>query len=93
MAQKDTKNKPRLSYIPYSSLVKIAEVRQFGIDKYGENKYDEVNVEDFLDAALRHIFKHIEGEYIDNESGRSHLAHAATSLILAMHNHERNNNV
>ena len=85
MTAKDTKGKPKLSYIPYEAMVRIAEVRQFGVDKYGDDTcWRQVDQRDFLDAALRHIYKHLDGVDVDPESGLTHVAHAATSLILAL---------
>jgi hypothetical protein len=37
-----------------------------------------------LDAALRHTFTFADGEDIDEESGESHLAHAACCLLFAL---------
>lgn len=85
MSAKDTKGKPKLSYIPWKAMKAIAEVRQFGVDKYGDDTcWKQVDKRDFLDAALRHIYKHLDGTEIDPESGLEHIAHAATSLILAL---------
>jgi hypothetical protein len=85
MAAKDIEGKPQLSLIPFQSLAKIADVRKFGVNKYGDDTcWKTVAQKDFLDATLRHVFKHLSGDTIDPESGLEHLAHAATSLILAM---------
>ena len=56
----------------------------FGISKY-KNDTDWVynDQADYLGAALRHIYKYLDGNKIDNESGCSHLAHAMISLMLA----------
>ena len=85
MSKKDTKGKPQLSLIPYTALVEIAHVREFGVEKYGDDEaWYDVPTKDFLDAALRHIYKYLSGAADDPESGRSHIAHAATSLVLAL---------
>lgn len=85
--KKDTKGKPKLGLIPYDALAEIAKVREFGIEKYKDDEgWRGVSITDFLDAALRHIYKYndIDRSELDEESGLSHLAHAATSLILAL---------
>lgn len=84
MAVKDTSNKPKLHLLKPKMLREMARVRAFGILKY-QNDVDWMKSDqaDYLSAALRHIYAYIEGEDSDTESGISHLAHAATSLMLA----------
>lgn len=84
MTHKETKGKPRLGLLPYEALAKAARVREFGIAKYGDDEcWKYVESKDFLEAALRHIHKHLSGEKVDNESGLGHIDHALASLILA----------
>tara|TARA_Y100000310_G_scaffold344706_1_gene458920 strand:- start:3400 stop:3834 length:435 start_codon:yes stop_codon:yes gene_type:complete len=83
---KDTKGKAKLRYIPYSALVAIAEVREYGIKKYNGDNYHGVDPEDFVEAAARHIHKWMDGTDLDDESGLDHLHHAITSLALAIEN-------
>ncbi len=77
-------NKPRPSLTYLSFLSALSEVRQYGIDKYGDSEdwrnTDNYN-ERYIDACLRHIYKYIEGEDNDPESGLPHLSHAATNLM------------
>jgi hypothetical protein len=85
MSAKDTKGKPKLSLIPYTALEQIAKVREFGVNKYGDDTcWKDVPEKEFLEATLRHVYKYLNGNDTDEESGLSHLAHAATSLTLAM---------
>jgi len=86
MTQKDTFNKPKLSLLPYKALRQAALVREFGINKYGDDAYHEVPVDDFVDAALRHLHKYANGELDDEESRLSHLSHALASVMLAIAN-------
>lgn len=82
--RKDTKNKPKLKLLKRSALEAIAGVREYGIAKY-KNDYDwaDCSPDDYVDAALRHLYKWLDGEDLDRESGLCHLAHAMTSLMLA----------
>ena len=82
---KDTYGKPKLGLIPFNALKAVAYVREFGINKYGSNdEWAHVADRDFVEAALRHLHKHASGEVIDEESGLSHLSHAACSALLAI---------
>jgi hypothetical protein len=91
---KDTKGKPVLGLLPFEALVEVSKVREFGIDKYGEdNNWRNVAPVDFVEAALRHSHKWLDAHRgysdrraEDSESGINHLAHAACSLILALAN-------
>lgn len=89
MAKKDVEGKPKLGSIPYESLVAVARVREYGTNKYGgdANGWMEVESKDFVEAALRHLYKHLHQDDIDEESGLQHLAHAACSILLAIPNY------
>lgn len=88
---KENENKPRLGLVYYSMLEGIANVREFGIKKYGDRE-DWRNTEEmrekYYDAALRHLNKAKAAEMDDNgpspfdeESGFHHLCHAACCLM------------
>lgn len=85
MALKETQGKPRLELLKRHPLELVAFIREYGINKY-QNDTDWVHnpVEDYLGAALRHIFKHLDGELNDQESNFLHLAHAMTDIMLAI---------
>lgn len=84
MSAKDLKNKPKLQLLKMNSLAGIAKVREFGMKKYGDNSgWETVPPDEFIGAALRHLYKHLEGERYDDESGLEHLHHAMCSLMLA----------
>lgn len=83
---KDTAGKPRLGLVPFKALKQISEVREFGINKYGndDTNWKKVDKVEFIHAALRHIYKHLHEDKVDEESGLTHLAHATCSLVLAI---------
>ena len=90
MARKEVNGKPQLHLLKRHSLEQMALVRMFGVAKYENDTDWKLNpVEDYLSAALRHIYKHLSGEQLDPESGLDHLAHGMVSLMLAL---EINNN-
>lgn len=86
MSHKETKGKLRLNLIPPRSLIAIAEVRAFGVDKYKDPWAwrNLVKALDFIEAAKRHLLKIELGEELDEESGLPHLHHALTSLAMAV---------
>ncbi|MEO0479048.1 MAG: dATP/dGTP diphosphohydrolase domain-containing protein [Planctomycetota bacterium] len=83
-------DKPSFWLIPHEPLLEVAKVLTYGASKYEEDPHDRnyLRVEDgerrYLDAVLRHMNSHLRGEKSDPESGLSHLAHAASSLLMAM---------
>ena len=87
MSVKDTKGKLRFDLIPYEGLVAMAKVREFGVQKYKEPwGWCGVKSDDFVTAAARHIMKHLDPKQsdFDDESGLPHIAHAITSLAMAL---------
>ena len=77
--------KPEPSLVPWASIKAMARVRRYGIDKYGAaESWRDVEPHRWIDAALRHIYAHLNGEIIDPESGLPHLWHASTSLGLCI---------
>lgn len=85
MAKKENTGKPRLELLKRTALEQMAFIRTFGIEKYLNDTDWRLNpVEDYAGAALRHIYKFLDGEKIDQESGYMHLAHAMVDLMLAI---------
>ncbi|MCI4410206.1 MAG: hypothetical protein JHC38_00885 [Thiotrichales bacterium] len=84
--RKDDAGKPRFDLIPAIAELKIAEVLEYGARKYAPDNWRKVDNPEarYLAAALRHINAWRRGEKRDQESGLSHLAHAATSLMFIM---------
>lgn len=81
---KDTAGKPRYSLLPRKGCLAVIEARQYGAQKYGSDEnWVKVSEVDWINAALRHIYAHLDGEDKDPESGVRHLHHASCSLFLA----------
>jgi hypothetical protein len=80
--------KPPLAYLPWSALDEVAMVQAYGHQKYGDfhNYRKGMEVGRNLSCAIRHIRAYMEGEDNDPESGRNHLAHAATRLLFTLQN-------
>ena len=89
---KYTKGKAKVSLVPYEAIEAIARVREFGVNKYGDPAawYDNAKSMDFIEAAMRHIGKHMNAHVlhnmyeIDDESGLDHIDHALCSLAMAV---------
>jgi hypothetical protein len=76
--------KPPLSLVPPSVIIYLAEAFREGAKKYGAYNWRTKKVQAmvYLDAALRHIMAELDGEDIDPESGKPHLAGALASLAV-----------
>jgi hypothetical protein len=86
VGRKDDAGKPRFDLMPPVAELKIAEVLEYGARKYAPDNWRKVDNPEarYLAAALRHINAWRNGERRDPESGLSHLAHAATSLMFVV---------
>lgn len=77
--------KPMMGLLPFGPLREVAKVLTFGAKKYAPNNWKKVTPPSrYFDAALRHLADYAEGEDDDQESGLSHLAHAACCLLFAL---------
>ncbi len=64
-------------------LWEVALVMGHGNTKYAPDNWKGgfIHQLEYVGAALRHVFKYWSGESHDSETGLSHLAHAACSLM------------
>lgn len=74
--------KPQLTLVPRQILFDIAEVRAFGVKKYGDpDNWKKVEIQRYRDAAFRHFMAYLEDpQGNDEESGLPHLAHLACNI-------------
>lgn len=75
--------KIRMDLLPFDALEEISAVLTYGAKKYAPNNWKHIDnpVERYQAAMLRHFSAYKRGEYIDPESGQSHLGHAACCLL------------
>ena len=89
---KDTNGKAKITLAPMQILKDIAEVREYGVKKYGSvDSWKEVPIEDYRDALFRHLLEYIKDPSgVDKESGIKHYKHIACNLafICEMENME-----
>ena len=78
--------KPQLYLLPPKSINEVGKVLTFGAEKYDPHNWRKVDdlQNRYTSAALRHIFAHIDGESVDEETGLSHLAHAMCCLLFKL---------
>ena len=77
--------KPRWDLLPFDSLDDVAKVLAHGAEKYGDNNWTKgMNWGRLLAACLRHLSAWARGQDIDEESGLSHLAHAACCALMLL---------
>lgn len=81
---KDDAGKPRMDLLPFDALTEVAHVLTFGAKKYGDRNWHGLSVSRLFAAALRHLWAWWRGEDNDEETGRSHLAHAACCVLMAL---------
>jgi hypothetical protein len=83
--------KLRLSLVPTEIIREIAKVRMYGTAKYGDSEnWKRVEAERYRDALCRHILAYMDDpESVDEESGLSHLAHAACNIAFLLQMGER----
>ena len=65
------------------ALWEVAKVSTFGANRYGANNWQhlENSKERYMDALCRHLFQHLQGEEINEESGLLHLSHCAWNIL------------
>lgn len=74
--------KSRVDLIDPHFLLDLGDILSLGATKYGPDNWK--NCEDaqrYYAATLRHLFQYKSGQKLDDESGKSHLLHAAASLM------------
>jgi len=86
MGIKHDDGKLRYSLLPWFAITAIVKVLEFGARKYAVNSWQDLADSDsrYFDAAMRHLIAYKGGEWLDPESGLSHLSHAACNLCFLL---------
>lgn len=69
----------RLDLVDPKALLDISKVLKEGADKYGENNWKKISINDHLNHLLVHVYAYLAGDKSDK-----HLAHAACRAIFAL---------
>lgn len=79
---KADEGKPELSLVPTQVIKDIAEVRMYGVKKYGDNEsWRMVEKQRYIDALYRHLLDYIDNnKAVDEESGIPHIKHMACNI-------------
>ena len=79
-------DKAKLYLLPPKSILEVGKVLTYGAGKYDAENWRKVDdlQNRYTSAALRHIFAHMDGEEVDEETGLSHLAHAMCCLLFKL---------
>ena len=84
-AKKNDTGKPRWDLLPFDALNSVAQVLEFGANKYAARNWEKgLDWGRLLAAALRHLSAWARGHNTDEESGLPHLAHAACCVLMLL---------
>jgi hypothetical protein len=88
---KDDAAKLPVELVPPEAIEAIAEILDFGRQKYTEDGWKEVPnaYRRYTAAALRHIYAILRGELIDEDSGKPHVYHLACNAAFLCYLHKR----
>ena len=78
--------KPEVSQLSPQFVMDLADLMTQSAKKYG--KFNWAKGQDFctpLDSCYRHLLKFQAGQDLDDESGKSHLLHAAANIMIMYH--------
>lgn len=79
-AVRDTGGKGRCDLLPHSALLRVARHMENSLADHEERNWEKgLPMHCFLDSAMRHVFK-----YMDGQTDEDHLAAAATNLLMAL---------
>lgn len=82
--------KPEVSQLDPRFVIELADLMTLSAKKYG--KYNWANGQEYhtpYDSCMRHLLKFIAGEDFDDDSGKSHLIHAAANLMILWTSHQK----
>jgi hypothetical protein len=75
--------KAEIHQIPTSTFIGISKVLMYGAKKYEKNNFRKGMVWTIpYDCLMRHMFSWLDGQEVDEESGLSHLYHAAANIMM-----------
>ena len=83
--RKDDSGKTPWHLMPPDALNQIAQVLEFGANKYGDRNWEKgMNWSRPFSALMRHMWAWWRGESRDPETGLSHLAHAGCCILFLL---------
>jgi hypothetical protein len=83
--RKDDSGKTPWHLMPPDALNQIAQVLEFGANKYGDRNWEKgMHWSRPFSALMRHMWAWWRGESRDPETGLSHLAHAGCCILFLL---------
>jgi hypothetical protein len=83
--RKDDSDKTPWHLMPPDALNQIAQVLEFGANKYGDRNWEKgMHWSRPFSALMRHMWAWWRGENRDPETGLSHLAHAGCCILFLL---------
>lgn len=89
--KKFDKGKLRWDLLPFREVEQIVDILTFGAEKYEPNNWQKVETERYEAALMRHFSAYKQGEGIDAESKRSHLALLACNVLFLLYKENEGN--
>ena len=83
--REDKTGKGRCDLLPMCALIRLSKHCEKGSEDHGERNWEKgLPMHSFIDSALRHLFK-----YVDGQNDEDHLCAAAWNIICAMWTEEK----
>lgn len=76
LGERKNEGKTEWSLVDFTSVEPLAKVLMFGAKKYAPNNWRKgLPYTKVIESLLRHVFKVLNGEVVDEESGIEHTGH------------------
>lgn len=86
MFRKNDSGKLLYNLLPPRELQQVVEVLTIGADKYGVDNWKHCDdTTRYINALMRHLEAYRQGEKLDREDGKHHLAHLACNALFLLH--------
>ena len=83
---KDSDGKCEFDRLSWQAMGLANEVHKYGDTKYEKGNWRKgIHSSKLINASLRHLFKFLDGEIKDQESGLPHVAHALVNCEMVLH--------
>ncbi len=80
------RKKAPLHLVPGVAVAYMAQALRNGAEKYGQANWRDkpVLAQEYVGAALRHLYSWMDGEEVASDSGIHHLAHALATISIVL---------
>jgi len=70
--------------LPYDTIESVVDILTYGAKKYSPNNWQNVSLNRYEAAMMRHYVAWRKGEVYDPESGKHHLSHALCNMMFML---------